>query len=414
MFRLLPAWALALSLNGFFLYLGALDVLGIAPRTAVTAAWYALVGLLCLLGAWMGRERLVARLRRAPRPTAAHVLAGAALAAWFLLNVALLTDGTLPRKLAALLVLWSLPTALLALSLGRQAVERAAAAIAALGCVFVGVELLAILAGRISSTRFSPIAYLDPISAAQYPALGALALLVLRPKTLRGEVLRAVGVALLVAGAVLPGSRGPILALVLGLVVLAYLGSRNLWRLALPAAAVGLALGAAGTTVVGSSYYLTYSLPGGSSGASGPVSGEEGPPISTLSIRREWWTAAAKALPDDPIVGHGVAMFVDDTPEAHRMKIAGQRTYPHNSPLEAAYSLGLLGALPYAVWLGAGLVAVILLVRRRRPGPVLLVAPLWAFAFVSATFSGEIGADASLWAAGALAAALYADTVSSK
>jgi hypothetical protein len=414
MSRFLPPWALALSLNGFFVYLGVLDLAGRAPRTATTAAWYALVGLLCLACAWIGRDTLGARLRRPPRPTLLHVVAGVLLAGWFLLNVALLTDGTLPKKLAALLVLWSLPTAVLALSLTRGAVERAAAAIGALGCVFVAVEGAAIVAGRISSTRFSPIAYLDPISAAQYPALGAIALLVLRPHTRRGELLRAAGALLLAAGAVLPGSRGPILALVVALCVVAVVGPRQLRHLALPAAAVGLVLGLAGTKVVGSTEYLASTLPGGSSSAPSSPSGEPGPPISTLSIRREWWKSAVQELDDEPIVGHGVAMFVDDTPEAHRMKIAGRRTYLHNSPLEAAYSLGLLGALAYAVWLGAALVALVLLVRRSRVASVVLVAAIWAFAFVSAMLSGEIGADAVLWTACALAAGLYADTASSR
>src|SRR5207248_2620700 len=82
------------------------------------------------------------RLRRAPRVTRAYVLGGAVVAGWFLLNVLLISEGSLARKLAALLLLWTLPTALLALSLPRPAVSRAAAAIAALGCVYVLTEVI--------------------------------------------------------------------------------------------------------------------------------------------------------------------------------------------------------------------------------------------------------------------------------
>jgi len=47
----ITGWTFAVSLNGFWLYLGALDAVGRSPRTATTGAWYALVGLACLAGA---------------------------------------------------------------------------------------------------------------------------------------------------------------------------------------------------------------------------------------------------------------------------------------------------------------------------------------------------------------------------
>ncbi|MGD0713782.1 MAG: O-antigen ligase family protein [Gaiellaceae bacterium] len=419
--RLLPPWTLALSLNGFFLYLAVLRLLGRAPRTATTGAWYALVGLLCLIGVWLNRETLIRRLAVRSRPATTYVLAGVALAGWFLLNVVLLSHGSLSRTLAALLVLWTLPSAALALSLPREAIRTAAAAIGALGVLFALIELGA-LAHDPHATRFSPIAHLDPISAAQYPALGAIALLALTPRTLRTEVARAVAVALLCAGAVLPGSRGPVVALCVAVVVAAAFLRRRAWLLLGPAIVAGLVLGYGGTRLVGSSTYLTSSIPGASGlgGSGSESSGNESdktsaqqpqqpPPISTMHIRREWWTSAIEAIPSAPIVGHGVAMFVDNTPEAKRMGVAGERTYPHNSPLESLYSLGLLGALPYLALLAAGVAALVLLGRRPAGPPLVFAAGLYAFAFVSSNLSGEIGADAPLWAAGALAVALYAE-----
>ncbi len=366
MSRLLPPVALAISLNGFFLYLGALDAIDRSPRTLTTGAWYALVGLLCLAGAWLRRDRLLERLRRRPRPTAAFVVASSLLAVWFLLNVLLLSEGSLARTLAALLILWTLPTTLLALSLAPEDLEPAAVAIAFLAAVFVAIECVA-LARNHDATRFSPIAKLDPISAAQIPALGAVALLALG----RRRLADAGAIAAFVAATVLPGSRGPVLAL----------------ALTEPVSSVG---------GVGSSDET-------------PAVKPEPEPISTFSIRREWWTSAAKAIPDEPIVGHGVAMFVDDTPEAHRMGVAGKRTYPHNSPLESLYSLGLLGAIPYAVFLLAALLALARLARRTYGAAIPIAVGLYAFAFVGANLSGEIGADAALWSAGALAVAFYAD-----
>jgi O-antigen ligase len=398
-------WTLALSLNGFWLYLGALDVSGHSPSTPKTLAWYALVGLACLAGTWANRETLVARLRRTARPTTWFLAAGLALGAWFLLNVVLISHtSSLSRTFAALLVLWSGPSALLALSLPRPAIAQATAAIAVLGLGYAIVEWAVFVNGHSTNERFSPIASLDPISAAQIPALGAVALLAL---PLRGRAaLRHLAVLLLVSGSVLPGSRGPLVALVFGLVAAALLLPRRSWLPLAPAIVVGLVLGFVGASHVGSGAYLSSALPGNP----GPAGGAAGPPISTLHIRREWWATAVKAIPDDPLVGHGVAMFVDDTPEAHRMGVAGERTYPHNSPLESLYSLGLVGALPYAVFILSALVALVALVRRRGRTPAIVFGVgLWVFAFANANISGEIGADAVLWAAGALAVGLYAD-----
>jgi O-antigen ligase len=403
--RLLPPWTLALSLNGFFLYLAALRLVGRAPRTATTGAWYALVGLLCLVGVWLNRETLIRRLAARSRPATTYFLAGVVLAGWFLLNVVLLSHGSLSRTLAALLVLWTLPSALLALSLPREAIRPAAAGIGALGVLFALIEL-GVLAHDPHAARFSPIAHLDPISAGQIPALGAIALLAVTPRTRMQEVARTVAVAVLCASTVLPGSRGPVVALCVAVVVAVAFLRRRTWLLLGPAIVAGLALGYGGSRLVGSSDYLTSSLPG-ASGLGGSES--SGAPISTMHIRREWWTSAVEAIPGAPIVGHGVAMLVDNTPEAKRMGVAGERTYPHNSPLESLYSLGLLGALPYLALLAAGIAALVLLGRRPAGPPLVFAAGLYAFAFVSSNLSGEIGADAPLWAAGALAVGLYAE-----
>ena len=398
--RLLPPWMLALSLNGFFVYLAGLQLVGEAPRTATTGAWYGLVGLLCLVGAWLNRSTLTRRLAARSRPATTYLAAGAALAAWFLLNVVLVSHGSLSRTLAGVFVLLTLPAAVLALSVPREAIRDAAIAIGALGGLFVLIELGAI-AHAPHATRFSPIAHLDPISAAQFPALGAIALLALTPQTLRAEIGRAVAVALLCAGAVLPGSRGPVIALAAGLLVAVIVLRPRAWWTVVPAIVAGMAIGYAGSTVVGSSDYLTNNL-------SGPN------PISTWHIRREWWTSAAEAVPSAPIVGHGVAMLIDNTPEAKRMGVAGKRTYPHNSPLESVYSLGAIGAVAYLTLLAAGISALVLLGRRRAGPPLVFAAGVYAFAFVSANLSGEIGADTAFWAAGALAVGLYAGLVTAR
>jgi hypothetical protein len=148
---------------------------------------------------------------------------------------------------------------------------------------------------------------------------------------------------------------------------------------------------------------------GGDTEPAEDVQPEEPAPISTINIRRQWLEKAISETPESPLWGHGVAMLVDDTEEAQRMGIAGTLTYPHNSLVESAYSLGLLGFVPFVALLtSAGWALVRLIVR--GPPPVFTAA-FAAFAFTASMTSGEIGADAPLWAAAALAIALYADSL---
>jgi O-antigen ligase len=353
----------------------------------------------CLAGAWHFRAVAIERLQARRRLTTLWLLAAVAVSSWFLLNVLLVSKGSLPHTFAGQLVLWSLPAAVLAFSLPAPLLRPLAALVAGLAGLYLIVEIAA-LAHHPEVSRYSPIASLDPISAAQIPALGATALLALRPETPERVLSYALGFVALCAGAVLPGSRGPVLALVVGVGVAAVLWlARRPKRLAgvVAALVLGLGLGYAGTRLIGSAAYLTAGT-----GTSASV------PYSTVNIRREWWGDAVRGIPDAPVFGHGVAMLVDDTPEAQRMGVAGQRTYPHNSPLESLYSLGVVGAIPYFVLLVSAIAALVLLVRRRARVSTFAAA-LYGFSFAAANVSGEIGADAALWVAGALAVALYAD-----
>lgn len=417
MLRFLPAAAIAVSLNGFWIYLAALDLVGAEPRSSVTAVWYALVGASCLGGAWIERETLLARLRQPARPTRWYLAAGAILATWFLLNVLVVSGvNSVTRIFAALLVLWTLPAAILAFSLSPASIKRSIVAFAVLGSAYAVIEWVAFLHHHGKEVRFTPIEALDPITAAQFPGLAALALLAAGTLPGKLDLLRWALLALLVAGVVVPGSRGPIVAIAAAALAVCILLRGRERAIAILVVAAGLALGYAASTQVGSSEYLSDALPGGSQNPAlqqrgGHTAVNRVEPISTVNIRREWWSTAIREIPDAPIIGHGVGKFVDETPEAHRMGVAGVETYPHNSPIESMFSLGVLGAIPYAVYLISALAALLILVRRRRRRiTTLLAVGLWIFAFVGANISGEIGADALLWAAGALAVGLYADS----
>jgi O-antigen ligase len=392
--------ALAFSLNGFFLYLGVLDLAGVAPRTATTGAYYALVGGVVAALAWANRATLSERVRTGGRTLAVFAIAALGLGVWFEVNAALLSEGSVARRFAALLLLWTGPTALLALSLTRRQLEEALWTLCGLGLFFVAIDLVA-LADDPHGDRFSPIDELDPITAAHVPALAAVACLALRPQRPLLRRARPLALFLLVAFAVVPGSRGPLVALAVATATVLVLTWRATGPRAVAAVVAAVALGAVTGSLLASQVGSTRHL------TSAGDAGETGP-ISSLHIRRQLFSKALRAVPDEPLVGNGVGALVDDTPEAHRMGIAGRHTYPHNTFIEAAYSLGLPGLVLFAAALAAAAWALLRL-RLGRGGTLHdFAVAFFLFALVNSSLSNELGSDVWLWTAAALAVSLFA------
>jgi O-antigen ligase/polysaccharide polymerase Wzy-like membrane protein len=422
-----PPVLLAVVVSGFWLYLGTLELVGIEPRTTLTAGYYSLLAAGLVVSAWTGRETIRRRLSTISRLPRAWAAAAVALAAWFLANVALLSSGVAARDAAALLVVSSLPSALLALSLTLQQLRILAGAWVALALGLFLVSFATLVARPTESGRFSPIDELDPITAAHVSALGAIVLLVATFEERRARLAQAGAVTLLVALSVMPASRGAVVALVVAVATLAVALRSRMLPLLLPAVLLGFVLGGAGASVVGADYYYSIDIPGLEGRVGPPSEGEDftgertpvlqGDPISSLSVRRYLWSKALRDSVDRPIQGHGVGMLVDDSPEMLRMVRAGRadagaRTYPHNVLIESIYSLGILGL---GLFLAVSILSVVALAKILRRGSKrfgsLLVLGFGAFAGVNAMVSGEIGSDASLWVAMALPVALYADDV---
>ena len=422
-----PPVLLAVAVSGFWLYLGTLELIGIEPRTVLTAGYYALLASGLLLSAWAGRETIRRRLSTASRLPRAWAAASIALAAWFLANVALLSTGVAARDAAALLIVSSLPSALVALSLAREQLPILAYAWVALALGLFLVSFVTLAASPTESGRFSPIDELDPITAAHVSALGAIVLLLFTFEDRRTRLAQAGGVALLVALSVLPASRGALVALAVAILALIAALRRRMLPLLLPAVLVGLVLGGVGASVVGADYYYSIDIPGLEGRVAPPAEGEdftgaetpmvEGPPISSLSVRRHLWSKALEDSVERPIFGHGVGMLVDDSPDTLRMVRAGRvdagvRTYPHNVLIESVYSLGILGL---GLFLAVSIMSLFALWKlvwsrsRVERFASLLVLGFASFAGVNAMVSGAIGSDASLWVALALPVALYAD-----
>ena len=408
-----PGALLGISFTGFFLYLGVLRIAGLEPRTAITFGYYFVLAVLLSWTAWRRRAIIVSRLSSRARPTTLWIAAAAMLGTWFALNAVFLSDGALARRLLGLFVLVTVPATIVAFSADAVVVRQLQRTLIVLGVLVAAADLYVLALQQASDTaRFSPLATLDPITAALVPAYGALATLTLAPRTAgRRRAALALGTALS-AAALLPGTRGPVLALV-GAVAVVVLGTivwssghREFQIAATFAAAIGLIVGAAlSQTFVDAkvnSVVETFT------GADAGTSGKEGSPpvaepISSFSIRRQWLEQAIRAVPDKPILGHGVAALVDDTPEAHRMGIAGKKVYPHSDLVEAAYSLGFVGLIPFLLLVLVPAYVLVGLWRRSRTFPPTFIVSVFAAAFVMANTSGEIGSDAILWSSAALA-----------
>lgn len=424
-----PAVLLAFAVSGFWLYLGVLDLVGVEPRTTLTGAYYAVLGAAMAGSAFHGRRILGERFRARSHVPRLWAFVSAALAGLFLLNVALVSSGTLARDAAFLLVLSSVPSAALVLALTERQLTVAAVGIVALAAGLALVDLVSLAFESTQSIRFSPINELDPISAAQVTALGAVVLLTRQVQRRRSQMVQTAVVAVLVAMTVVPGSRGAVLALLLGAVAVAAVSWRRVWPILVPALAIGLAAGTLGASLSGSDYYYSIDVPGIQGRVAPPTEGVDyqgNPtpvdavpgqrPISTLAIRRYLLAKAIRESFDRPLVGKGVGSLVDDSPDTLRMVRAkrlapGARTHPHNAVVESLYSLGVPGFLLFATMLATSGLA---LVRLLRGGTVRAVTrfalAFAAVAAVNSSLSGEIGSDADLWVALALPVALYADT----
>ena len=418
-----PGLLVALALNGFFLYLGTLDVLGIEPNSRITGPYYLALAAGLTAAAFSRRNVLRRRLLKETGLVRVWAAAAAILGAWFLLTAVFRSEGRVARDASFLFAFYCLPSVLATLTFHLRDVLWFARGLVATGLGFGLLSAIQLLRLDEGAARFSPVDELNPITAAATAALGALACLALRAETRRGRIAQAGAAVLLVATAVVPGGRGPLLALAVGVSVLALLQGRNAWRLVLPAV-VGLAVGLVAAEHAGTTSYLGVDVPlldapaptgadfTGEVPAPGTLSQE---PISSARIRRALLTDAVEAVPERPLAGHGVGMLRDDSEDTRRMVEAGRidpgdtLTHPHSVVVESAYSLGLPGLVLLLTAVGAALLALLRTIRTAaRAPPTLLAAAFFAASAVTANLSGELGMDAYVWVAVALPVVVYA------
>lgn len=405
----LPGIIVAISWSGFWLYLGGLDLVGVDTRTAYTAVVYAIIAVGLGATIWLRRDILVRRLERSSTVTRVWLASAVIFAALFAYGALVTGHGPLAHRLLGVFVISTIPTTITIAALSPQDLRYVRTTLVALGLAFLVVNLVASRHGAVAGGRFSPIAHLDPISAALVSIVACLAALSYRFRSRRDTAIQAAICFALAASSMLNGARGPALALIVAVTVLVLVERRPATILVALAVVAGIAGGSKLENVVIGQQAALSSLVGEATqsnnapGAPGATNNTGPVPISSFHIRREWLSSALHQIHRKPLLGNGIGTLVDNTPEAAAMGVKGEFVYPHNDLVESFYSLGAIGGVLFAV-----LVAIPIgrLWRRRgRLDPSLagFIIALFAFAFAECNFSGEIGTDVILWSVASFA-----------
>jgi O-antigen ligase len=237
-------------------------------------------------------------------------------------------------------------------------------------------------AQQFSSDRFVIASTYDPIQLARAMGLGLLIALALVLGGARAWLRTAALLALppLTVAFFAAGSRGPLLGLIAGALVLGALSlqSADARRRLLLVVPVGLvAAFVVGRVVPGQSITRVLSFISGSD-----TQGED---------RIALWHAAWRVFGDHPVLGLGTGGFGS---------LSNLYDYPHNLVLEVAAELGVVGLLLLAaiVWTG-GAQAHRAWRGSDRPVEAGFALALLAYALLNAMFSGDIAGNGQIWLA---------------
>ena len=249
-------------------------------------------------------------------------------------------------------------------------------------------EAEAVVGGRYSASSGQ-----SPIELGRQAALGLLVgtfvLLASRGVALR--LLALVTMPVIAVAFISSGSRGPVLGLATGLLVLLLLTIRE------PGSRRRLAL-VAGGAVAGAVFVSRLVPPEDVQRSLSVITGSEGGLSS--NGRFELWSSAWRAFLDHPLGGIGTGGFAAVNPS---------EVYPHNLVLEVASELGLVGLVLLAATLAYAVAALVAAWRRgaaeARP-TVALVAALLASTLFNSLVSSNLPTNNALWLAFGLAGGL--------
>ena len=246
------------------------------------------------------------------------------------------------------------------------------------------------LAGRYYLTESYPVL----IGRSAAVGLIAAIFVLLTREASRTRMLALVALPVLAVSLMAAGSRGPVLALLSALLVLALVlvGDRAMRRrLVVVAAAIAAAAVCVVALVPGQDVSRSLSVfVGGGGGAAGGFSSNG---------RLELWSAAWSAFRAHPLGGLGTGGFASLASEL----------YPHNIVLEAASELGVLGLLLVVGVLVTGGTFVVRGLRSRVPHvrrDAVLVVGLFTAAVVNSLVSGDLRTNSPVWLSAGLAIGL--------
>ncbi len=247
------------------------------------------------------------------------------------------------------------------------------------------VKLLAGSAVAAVGGRFSLSATEYPIYLGRTSAEGLIIAFyaVLAAITVRAHLMAMMAIPLLAAALLAAGSRGPVLALVIGLMtLLALTASNRLIRRRMLLLAGALVATALVVPLVVPGSVITRSL--------SAVLGDSAHGLSSNG-RLVLWSQAYTALEQHPFVGIGTGGFA---------ALSAENPYPHNLFLEVAAELGLVG-LAVVIALVGSLIASLISTWRATAGngrlAAAVVAALFVNALVNALVSGAIQDNFEIW-----------------
>ncbi len=375
--------ALAALLVGFFAYPVALGLFGLAISSVKTATFYALLATAALAGGIARHpERLHVIFRR--RGT----LVGLAMAIWTVVNFTMFSLGNnlALTKLGLMAFLMVIP-----LIAGQFITERELRRFywLCIGLVLIGTVLTLhnlLLADPSGTDRISVTENISPLGFAYSAGLVALMSLGLLgsggvttvKKLLLGTQLAGTAIVIVASG-----SRGPLLALAVGIAVLLF---RTSWRTRtyyLVATVVLVIIAWWTLSLVPDIVYARWSLV-----ASAATSGGLGSAFDQSCARI--WRLSLSAWQTAPLFGIGLGNFL-----GFGQEIAN---FSHNFIIETLTELGLVGLsiLSIFLWIVGG--RAIRMLRQRDTSVIRLslVAAL-AYTLVSMTFSGQLHASVDFW-----------------
>lgn len=384
-----PAEALAILVVGFYVYPLIMDTIGVGTSSVATAIYYVVLSTAALVGSLAQRHeavRIVLRRRVS--------LMMVAFSGWMLLNwlIFSLSNEFALKKLASALWLMVIPF-FIPQFMDRRLIERFLRACILIGILGGVLTVIGAASGaQVDAVRLSVSDDVSPLGFAYSLGVSALLAIVFSffSKRTTAKVLSIaflLGVIALIAAS---GSRGPIVALGFGLLVVGLLVNRsNRIYLVLALGLCVLVLFAA----------LPYVSPAAQARIGVLLPQNNGSATSQLfaESRGYLWLYTLNAWRSSPVVGIGVGNFIVFSQNASYWEAAG---FAHNFALEILSELGLIGIMLFSVFLFNIARRALFLSRTGRfDWAVVSAVALFVFSLVKMSFSGQLQVSVEFWVA---------------